>query len=260
VGKPFDLNHLVSVLRGLVPESARPKITADAQAEVQPHAAGALSNDVLAQARTQGVDIVSAVERMGANQVLYARMAGDFVRTLVQSPAQWDTAMRSNDIPQLTREMHTIKGLAATLGVGFLSTAAARVESLCKAQQDLATVKAAMEPMGAWVQKAIAALTSVCALLEQESTTAETEPPAESPTGDVAPEAVREALSLLRRLIEASDMDVLQQFTFHRATLAQVSRPLATQLDAALGSLDFAAARTLCDAFERELEGMRQDA
>jgi CheY-like chemotaxis protein len=268
VGKPFDLNHLVSVLRGLVPEKPRsehatdsqPAAIADTPPDAQPLATGVLSEAVLAHAQTQGIDIVPAVERMGENQALYARLAGDFVQTLLHAPAQWDTALRSSDVAQLTRELHTMKGLAATLGVGFLSTAAAHAESLCKAQQDVPTAKAAMEPMDAWVQKAIAALTSVCALLEQETPTAETDPVAAPRALGVAPEAVRETLSHLRGLIGASDMDVLQQFTVHRATLAQVSRPLTTQLDSALSTLDFATARTLCDELGHALENIRQEA
>ncbi|MBL0124650.1 MAG: response regulator [Betaproteobacteria bacterium] len=121
VGKPFDLNHLVRVLRKYtgqpewpelklgVPELALPAVVIDA-------------------AITADVDIAVALKRIDRNLGLYQRMLRTFIKDLSGMPSQLSEHVARNESESAIRLLHTLKGLAATLGATALAGVAARGE------------------------------------------------------------------------------------------------------------------------------------
>ncbi len=151
VGKPFDINHLVGVLRRLArPEWIRPGPTANrptadagdphltsAASQANPKLASSptpsLPNEALQQAaQAAGVDLETALKRLGHNHALYERTLRQFVTDLHAMPAQLRAHQLARDATQAIRLLHTLKGLAATLGASALSTIAGEGEALLK--------------------------------------------------------------------------------------------------------------------------------
>jgi CheY-like chemotaxis protein len=124
VGKPFDLNDLVRVLRSqaqwgdvLAPQSTAPP----------PISAG-----VEQAATAGGVDLTAALHRMGGKQDVYRRMLQTFLNDLQAMPEQLNAFAQPHQEgatpDEAKRVLHTLKGLASTLGVSALSLAAASAE------------------------------------------------------------------------------------------------------------------------------------
>ena len=127
IGKPFGLDELVAVLRAQVSRQDATGVVGKAIAPV----ANVLSS--IAQTATEaGVDLSAALERMGGMEDLYRRMLATFVADLQTMPGQLHTfaqnPQQDNNLDDAVRLLHTLKGLAATMGATELSTAAASAE------------------------------------------------------------------------------------------------------------------------------------
>jgi CheY-like chemotaxis protein/HPt (histidine-containing phosphotransfer) domain-containing protein len=243
VGKPFDLDHLVRVIRRYVPRGeapeALPKSVSDA-----PAAAPALADGTAGAAAAAGVGIDTALKRIGGNTSLYLRMMRMFVKDLESMPAQLSGLVESGDLKSATRLLHTLKGTAATLGVSALSTEAARGEALMAAGATPAECAAAARQAGNAMTAAGPRLEALLAALES------TIRPAMQPAAvRAAPLDRGAALSDLRALagqLADADMEatntVLGLQDRFGATLGDPFR----RLDAAVGALDFETAARLC--------------
>ena len=124
VGKPFDLDHLVRVLRQHAGRtdldlSAPAASTATAQPEAVTQAAVAA-----------GVDLPTALNRIGGKSAIYQRMLGTFMADLEAMPALLQAHLAAGDTVAALRLLHTLKGLAATLGAMTLAAQAGRSEKL----------------------------------------------------------------------------------------------------------------------------------
>jgi PAS domain S-box-containing protein len=121
VGKPFDVDELVAVVRRLTGRS---------------RAAAALRNVVNSQltdklngaAKAAGVDLVAALTRMVGRRDVYARLLGNFRNNLSGMPHQLQGFLAIADMDSLKRSLHTLKGLAGTLGADALASVARRCE------------------------------------------------------------------------------------------------------------------------------------
>ena len=123
IGKPFDLDDLVELLRL---HSGRSPMAAPG-----PSRAAAIPPSVLAAATQACVDVVPALARLKGDLALYAGLLATFV---AQSPA-FIADLRgwagSDDRAAARAALHTIKGLGATLGADSISRAAAAAEASC---------------------------------------------------------------------------------------------------------------------------------
>ncbi|QJC58094.1 Sensory/regulatory protein RpfC [Polaromonas vacuolata] len=134
IGKPFKLDELVATLQRWTG-----------------HAREATA--VLATASTtHGIDIVAALGRLDGNENLFASKLHSFATSLKGLPSQINAQLRSDADPQAaSRTLHTLKGLAATVGAEQLAQVAAKLES--RAQNGMQTND--YEPMLAQLQQAI---------------------------------------------------------------------------------------------------------
>ena len=121
IGKPFDLDHLVDVLlqqAGRVPVPRSPGVDIGS----------ALPDPVSQAATAAGVDIAAALRRLGGQGALYQRMLRSFVADLGGLRAQFQT-QAVHCVPAVTATLlHTLKGLAATLGAVTLAAEASQAE------------------------------------------------------------------------------------------------------------------------------------
>ena len=291
VGKPFDLNHLVGVLQRLAAQSwVRPVLQVDgtpsqAQAEWVEHAypvpaesqsgraepfpvRAELVEALSRAAQVAGVDLDTALNRLGYNLALYERTFRMFVADLLAMPAQLRALQAARDTPQAVRLLHTLKGLAATLGVGALATIAGKGEALL--QSHLSSIRITQDPaitidtnspdLPAVVEHTCVAIAQASPSLmalqvalqtNMASAAPTTDPNAHSPdTSPLDTTALSLALTALADKLRNFDMDAVRlmaalKHQFGAAIQAQTSYSLKP-LEEAIDALDFELAKERC--------------
>ena len=123
VGKPFDLAKLVDVLRRHTGRAGL-KAQADTVLAVQ-----GVPRALLAQAEASGIDLAGALKRTGGNHGAYLRMLRSFLKEAPAVPAALAAHLAQGRREDAARLLHTMKGLAGTLGAVRLMAAVSAVET-----------------------------------------------------------------------------------------------------------------------------------
>jgi CheY-like chemotaxis protein len=244
VGKPFDPDTLVAVLRRHCPAAtAAMAPLAGAAASAVPGPPG-IAPQVLADAGRAGIALAEALARMSGRVELFERTLAalhEQDRALAQSLAQGG--------PAAARGLHGFRGLAAMLGAEQLAQLAAEGEHspgpdddwrqrfLQRRQADLAALDQLCASLGA----DLAARRSLQAGLDERAPA----PPAAD---------LRHRLGDLIELLDGADLEALD---LHAALRGQLPRDAVGPLDEALAVLDFNTALHLCRELRATLGGPR---
>jgi CheY-like chemotaxis protein len=234
VGKPFELDHLVRVLRRHVGWAPAPSSAAMVPGADQP--AGAAE-----AATAAGVDLDTALQRLGGKQPVYLRMLRSFVGDLAGMPTRLQADLAHGRTLAATQLLHTLKGLAATLGATALAGQAARAERLVAAaaapEESLVAV--------AGICAAIAAAGPGLALLVQALQPAQEPGPVD--TAALDPAAFQAGLQALAGQLRQADMAATDTIETLQRRFGTALGPRLQALDDAIGTLDFERALRLCD-------------
>jgi PAS domain S-box-containing protein len=240
VGKPFDLDRLVALL---LRTSGRDSI-------VQSHAADAtesvaLPAGLMQAAMAAGVDLVAALKRMGGKQAVFTRMLRNGLPEFEALPERLERQLANGNAQEAGRTLHTLKGVAATLGATKLSERAGIAEKTL-ADDGTPEARAAHAAAANAATAALrAAMPALRALLEQ-LLAAESVATPDAAVAAANPAALHAALLELSGLLQNFDMRATELV----ATLRQLGgATLGAQvraLDEAVGSLDFERATPLC--------------
>ncbi|WP_158253610.1 response regulator [Chromobacterium alticapitis] len=236
VGKPFDLNQLVDVILRHVrpkaltsPNSLAPVLhPAEAQTPAGRDApAGGLINS-----RT-------ALLRFGGNAGIYRHtlisFCGEAEGLLVNLQGHREQNLRERAIQTL----HTLKGLAATVGAEQLAELAAEQEKTLRAPDQ--AWPADYEPLWQAVEEASTAARELAHALAQEASLSPS-PQARQDEADLQRE-----LAKLQRLLHASNLEALPLFEQLQRQYRVSMRQELGPLESAIMQLDFAVAAHLCD-------------
>ncbi|MFC7411177.1 PAS-domain containing protein [Hydrogenophaga atypica] len=218
VGKPFVLDQLVSVLRAVTGGDRVAAAPAPAAAPPATHQAPA------------HIDAGAAIARLGGRADVYQRMLQAFVSDSPSSSAALRAAWDSGDTSEVQRQLHTLKGLAATLGLDTLAQTAATAE------HDPDSTPAVLAQWGD-TQTQADALARGLAL------------PAPAPMAAASDSAAwRDALRHLLTLLRSSDMGATDAVERLAAQMPVQHRAALAELQAAVAVLDFERAQGLCQA------------
>jgi two-component system sensor histidine kinase/response regulator len=246
VGKPFDLDHLVRVLRKHAGRQEEAPEGAASAAMAEP----ALPAEVRAAAAAADVDIGAALRRIDGNLGLYQRMLRMFVKDLAAMPTQLSAYVAQGEGESALRLLHSLKGLAATMSATALAAAAARSEE----QLAAGPAPDAAAAIAGEAAAAIAAAGPGLAALLQALQAADA-PNAAPPTPAALLDAGT-ALTALRAMtgqLQNADMAATKAMA---ELQRQFGGPLRRQLlpiNDAIGALDFEHALRLCDGLINEL-------
>ncbi len=237
VGKPFDLNDLVSAL---LLHTDRP-----AAQVVLPSTATAPPTGLPDERQLGGLEVSAAIRRLGGNAPVYARMLRSFLKDLPQYVDQAEQQTLAADWPAALMSMHALKGLAATVGARELQSAAALAEATFGrppvegvARELIARVRVLAESLRTQVGPWAAGFA-----LDTEASSA--------PLGAAMP--LRASLQALLDALSRSDMHALDLLEPLRADPALRSLPQWLALEAAVDALDFDRAAALCVEWLRGL-------
>jgi CheY-like chemotaxis protein/HPt (histidine-containing phosphotransfer) domain-containing protein len=234
VGKPFDLDPLVALLRRLARWTeldAPPARSGDA----------ALPADLHVAAAAAGVELGQALARLGGRDDVYRRMLQHLVNDLDTLPALLQSQLAKGDMAALARQLHTLRGVAATLGAVPLAAAAGQAETQLAA--------AAVGPALAQATRVIvSSRRSLDALLQAWPT------PAPSPTAgaELDPAALRTALVRLGGLLQNADMAAMEVMTDLHANYGAALGDRLQALEASVHGLDFDRGLSQCRALMEE--------
>jgi CheY-like chemotaxis protein len=265
IGKPFDLDELVRVLRRHGGRASLGGV--DPAAKRRPE----LAAELMQAADAAAVDLPAALQRMGGKTPVYARMLHNFTADLPLMQAQLREHLAQADAQSAARLLHTLKGVSATLGAGQLAAQAGKAEgALMQAlalQGAAGPVPAALlldcvESSCVAMACAVPGLTELLRLLQEQAGEAGglliaglgalTEMPAAQRQG------LLEALSDLLLRLQDSDMDALQMMSVLQARYAGVLGGRLQVLDEVLGRLEFDAAIAPCRALLNEVQEAAQ--
>ncbi|MGI9134064.1 MAG: PAS domain S-box protein, partial [Rhodoferax sp.] len=231
VGKPFEIEQLIALLlrhtRGVALPAPAPAPAPKAAAEALP---GAL-------------DIPDALARMGGDATVLASVLKRFERDLRGVPEQVARHLQGGAVPEAVRALHTLKGLAATVGARHLAQVAADLEKQIKGTLSTPDCAALVQSLQAAVDATGAQLVIA---LQQFSVGSEA--PAPVDTGlDRA--ALAQDLRALCELLERFDMTAMEVHAQLRRNYGAALGPSAEALDEAMASLEFAKAAQVCRAW-----------
>ncbi len=237
VGKPFDLDQLVGVLRRLC---GRP-----AGQTLAPASAAAAPDPALTQAAAEaGVELAAALTRLGGNRLAYRRLLRQCAEDLAEQPARLRALAAAARWEDAAREAHTLKGLAGTLGSRALAASAAAAE---RALASGGTAAAVAELCTA-IESARPALLRLCERLDAEPAGAAARPGEGASSATLAP-----MLHDLARLLAAADMEALAVMDRVRELPAGALTPRLQVLDETVGRLAFEQALQACRGLIEEI-------
>jgi signal transduction histidine kinase/DNA-binding NarL/FixJ family response regulator len=224
IGKPFNLAHLVDLIRQHGGGGATGAAPVAPDRECEP----------------EELDQTAALARLGGNVRVYLNLLRCFsseVRALLDAlPA----AEARDDKAAARRALHTLKGLAATVG-------AERLAALARLEETLARDGAGWPRQAELERGVVAALDAVAVLaVELDTEMATALPPAGICGKELAP---LDALATLCSLLHSADMGALEAFERVRGHYGTALPAPLARAGLAIEQLDFPAALRHCEDF-----------
>ena len=225
VGKPFHLQNLVDTL------------VAHTQWQVD----GAPADTMSRGAPDDGapwpawIDVSGALRRMGGNRSLLGRALHNYCTDAAGLSDRMLTALGESQYPVLQRELHTLKGIAATLGLGQVAERSAEAEHVVR-DGGHGALPALLNDLLVLVQSQVPKLSEVVAQLGGVVTVS---PITTATAVDANHTAVLPDLTELLALLDASDMRALEVHSVWRQSVPALLAGSVEPLDTAMSALDF---------------------
>ncbi|TBL68334.1 CHASE domain-containing protein [Hafnia alvei] len=230
IGKPFELKDLIRVIRKY---SEQPGIVITTS-EGSPPMLSAQWEEAAAAA---GIELASALNRLGGDISLYQKMISMFESELADFHQQVDSLFTLEDWRSTSRLLHTIKGLAAQFGATKLSQKASQVENLLNSVPlpTAQTIDGLLNEVKAQARSVQSGMTTLSQMLQGE--TVET-----GLIGDKFAQSLDAELSELMVLLQNSDMAALEAMGQLQANFGPQFGEALSPLSKAINHLDFALA------------------
>jgi CheY-like chemotaxis protein len=251
IGKPFDLDHLVSVL--LKHTGSKLPTTAPVPA---PQSTSAPAPVPLVGSGSSVIQAQQAIDRIGGMKPLYASLLREFLVDLDQVVPEYQRLLAASLFADAARHMHTLKGTSATLGALELSALALDLEKKCKSPADARQQDYRMTELMALIESTNHSARQIISELEESfQQTKQQSSPAVQSLEDVFENhaLVSESVSELMGLLSNSDLAALDQFSEMRPNLDSSWSNEVAAIDTALSRLDFDAALDACRHLEEQL-------
>jgi chemotaxis protein histidine kinase CheA len=190
------------------------------------------------------VDLDTALKRLGGMRGVYQRMLSSFVEDIKIMQAQLRGFTQSPDPDDSyaaeRRLLHTLKGLAATLGAMEFSAEVAQAERVIKDNPGAVSVQIAVNQVANAIEHALPSLSALLMALQLGQANAH-----ESMTGgsQAAKALDRKALILtlkeMEKLLMGADMDAMASMARLQQQYGEVLGEDLTALEEAMSNLDF---------------------
>ncbi|ABK98962.1 hybrid sensor histidine kinase/response regulator [Pelobacter propionicus] len=233
IAKPIDPETLIAVLQTHCGDTTK-------QAEPQ------TADSVLGGAQPE-FSPQDALTRLNNNRGLYARLARSFERDQAAVAERVRDQLRQGQIDSAASDLHTLKGVSATLGAMALSRCAAEAEALLRGGRPLGEIL---------LNDLERHFAEACDLLRRLAD--ELDPPREGAgeeLPDITPDRgeVAARLAFMEDLLRVGNMRALNEYEGIRRICGRDLRQRFFLLDDAVKRLNFPAAATQCRIIREEL-------
>jgi PAS domain S-box-containing protein len=278
VGKPFDLGALVRTLvqhtgwtpaapaaRGAAPAENGANGANSANSARDANSANLAQMDWLQQSWPPSIDVVTALKRMGGNADLLHRSMVAYLHDAKTLGSRVQALYERSDWDGAQRELHSLKGLSATMGMNELSALAAEVEKLATS----ADLRAGFATRFGMLCERLDAMHPVLAEVAQRLSFPQGKAALSGQAGLGTQEGAEHALTLtptltqqfdaLHAALAAGDMAAME---LHANLRQQVSPAMAAAmepLDTAVAGLEFGLAATECQELMEMLITRQQE-
>ena len=223
VAKPIEPEILYATLERLVPRGPKRAALAQRASVDSPTLPAALP----------GIDMEGGLRRVGGNGALYRRLLARFLETEQDAAARLEELLRRGDEQQAAQLAHTLKGVAANLGMTSVHALASAFEAALLARSDAGELAALRQGLGEVLSGLVSGLGP------------ETE--AQAPTTASATLPAREALLRLRSLLLLDDTECVD---LAERLAAETGHPGLLDVERLARDFDFRAA---CERLDRLL-------
>ncbi|WNK01227.1 PAS-domain containing protein [Thalassospiraceae bacterium LMO-JJ14] len=246
VSKPIDAASLFATLARWAPQSKQSDVAQakpQAEAPIPPKAPPVA--DAEAARNTDGIfNFADARKRLGLDNDFFNRLLGDFNKKYEDFESQLGNAIEAGDTELATRLVHTVGGLAATIGAEELQRECRAVEDSFKENPD-ADVD---------TSKVIAAHIRVREILDQlESGSGQGAAPAAKPQTENID--ISQLIGELDAAFASKRMSARKRLDELESALGGSSAPTFRDLKKAAERLDFDKARSILHKLSEELSG-----
>lgn len=189
-------------------------------------------------AAAAALDTDTALQRLGNNVDVYQTVVESYLQESAGFADELDRVLGAGDTTSAVRHLHTVKGLAATVGAVGMAAIARAMESTVKSGAPFSTrelcrdFRAALEASGAALELARKALQAT---------------PAAPSNGAIDRTQVLGGLKRLAELLANSDMQALEEFSALAYSPVLAGEALEG-LNQAMARFDFESARIHCEA------------
>jgi CheY-like chemotaxis protein len=229
VGKPIDINELVATLRRHCPtDGVASPLPAPVPDEMP-------VTTVQLPAVPAGFAIEAALQRLGGDRSFYAVLARNLRGDQGDSIEQAHRQLAAGDRTGAARTLHTLKGIAGTLGAQALAQQSAAVEARVKEGAQASESAALFDRLAGALAEAIAVLEGVANTFAPPDAMPATEPAA-------AANIIVPLLAELEPYLAASNMRALDILAALKQACGGALPVEHAALEAALTRLDFTAA------------------
>jgi HPt (histidine-containing phosphotransfer) domain-containing protein len=249
VGKPFDLDHLVSVLlkhTGFQPPALPIATQQGSSSAIETLATLLPTAAEPAQPISAMIDTQAALQRLSGMKPLYVRLMREFVTELDGTVTEYRRLIAASLLADATRQMHTLKGTAATLGATPLSDFARALEMHCKDPTKAVLKTHQVNELQAIVDATREAVVQVIAHFEDANTSKLPKQSQVSPVDPAETNTLLEQLAELEKLLTQSDLHALERFATFRPHWEAMEIAQFSAFEQALNDLDLPAALILC--------------
>ncbi|MDX1495944.1 MAG: response regulator [Salinisphaeraceae bacterium] len=220
VGKPFELNKVVNALL---------RNTGREVVESRQPAGPAQDPNSDLPTNTGGIALKAALERLGNDRALYARQARRFGEAHGQDASQVEELLQAEAYEDAARMLHTLKGVAATLGSDQLAKLCKDMELAVKEGSD--TID--FERLEQEINMTARALTKLADTLQPKASKGQ------------STEELKPKLKELETLLSASNMQATTLYSDLRPMLDNIEATELTRLDTAMDNLAFSDAKQI---------------
>ena len=242
VGKPFDLDQLVATL---LRHTARQGMIGAGKPAARSATTDELPMALLGVAGAAGVELPLALRRIGGKTDVYERLLRCFVRDIEHLPGQLRAHLAQADTEATGRVLHDVKGLAGTLAIPALASAAEQAEQVFLAGS--ASAVRAAEHIDALCHTVTAIRPLLMDLLSALQPAGKAQETSLGAVDAADPQILLAALGPLAALLRDCDMAATDAMSALKSDLHGRFRDSLQPMDDAISELDFDRALHLCE-------------
>jgi len=235
VGKPFDLTHLIATI---LHHTGRAQADICVNDDIAPASGGNLLQP--------GFNGVLALARFGGNALFYRRALRNFIVEAAELMAKVPEVLPDTPPRTVVVALHSLKGLAGTVGAEALADAAQAMERSLQVEHTPAMWAVGHAQLVATSEQAAIHGKELAELLEVSS------PPAVG-RAVLEPSGLPAALVKLRHLLAASNLDALPLFEELLRDYGERMHSEFSELNSAIEQFNFAVAAQQCDTMLNQL-------